>query len=113
MVGYSNHSESGEYIWPDLKDSPEGAISKINDYLQELVGVVADVPSNIQGKSIRKGSANEVIRTMGIEIALRFGNWDNGYCSIMEYYDLMDEERIQCAKRLAGFVKDDRCYPPR
>ncbi len=112
IVGYSN-SDGGDYVWPDLRDMGDGALTKINDYLQALVTVVPQLSVNVQGKSIRRGAVNELVRSVPFEAVVRFGNWDNGYCSMMEYYDLMDEERIQCAKRLAGFSKNDRCFPPR
>lgn len=115
IVGFNSNSDgdNAEYIWPDLKDLGDGALSKINDYLQALVAKVEELPKNVQGKSIRRGATNDLIATMGVEKTLRFGNWDNGYCSILEYYDILDEERIQCAKRLAGFKLDEKCFPPR
>ncbi len=74
IVGYSN-SDGGDYVWPDLRDMGDGALTKINDYLQALVTVVPQFSVNVQGKSIRRGAVNELVRSVPFEAVVRFGNW--------------------------------------
>jgi len=66
------------------------------------------------GKSIRKGASNLITRHLGVETAVTYGNWEKSYSSMLEYYDLVDSERMDAARILAGWKKSiGAAYPPR
>jgi hypothetical protein len=94
-----------------------GMIPPENCPPDKLREYVPSMNRDCQGKSLRVGAANMLIRNLGIDVAIGYGNWERGYSSILEYLQLTDEIRIQAAKCLAGWpvpanpVYQARCDP--
>ena len=113
MAGSNSCSDnSTEYIWPDMQDLGDTASTKINEYLQTLVGVVPQMLIYVQGKSLCKSEGCEWYNS-------NYGYWSRyGTITIVLSWNTMTmtwrkNERTQCAKRIAGWLTYARCYSPR
>ena len=106
--------KSGNFIFPHLSNlKGSGAAARNTRFLQELAGKVANMPSNVDGTSLRSGAIQEMAShptTDNFHVAVRSGHQQDMSinCRAFEYTWCLPSSTLVGGMALAGYSNSRR-----